>query len=115
MRRREFISGVCDAAAASAAGSPLAAHTQQAAMPVIGLLNSATPDARSDRMRAFRQGLKEARYVEGENVAIEYRWAENQLERLPALAAELVRRRAAVIVAGSLPPIVAAKASTATT
>jgi putative ABC transport system substrate-binding protein len=83
-------------------------------MPVIGFLNSASPDARTDRMRSFRQGLKEAGYVEGENVAIEYRWAENELDRLPALAADLVRRRVAVIVAGSLPPIVAAKASTTT-
>ncbi len=82
-------------------------------MPVIGFLNSTTPDL--ERLRPFRQGLKEAGYVEGENVAIEYRWAENQNDRLPALAAELVRRKVAVIVAtGGTLPAVSAKAATTT-
>jgi ABC-type uncharacterized transport system substrate-binding protein len=110
MKRRAFITLLGGAAAAW----PLAGRTQQAAMPLIGFVDSTSLDVFADRLRAFRQGLKDTGYVEGENVAIEFRWAENQIDRLPQLAAELVRQRVAVIVTGAPPSTFAAKAATTT-
>ena len=114
MRRRSFIIGLGGAAAAPVV-APYVAHAQQPAIPVIGFLG-ATSDTNPDYLRTFRQALKEAGYVEGENVAIVFRWAENQMDRLPELAAELVRRQVAVIATIQGPPTAfAAKAATATT
>ena len=112
MRRREIIS-LLGGTAASVLLRPRAARAQQRALPVVGFLSTASPDSYAIRLHAFRQGFKDAGYVEGQNVAIEYRWAEGQNNRLPVLAAELVHRQVDLIVAGGgTPSAVAAKAAT---
>jgi hypothetical protein len=107
MRRREFITLV-----GSAAVTPLAAHAQQSAMPVIGFLGTRAPGDDPQLLTEFRQGLKDAGYIEGQNVAMEYRFAENQYDRLPSLAADLVRRQVAVIVANGRAAQAAKEATT---
>jgi putative ABC transport system substrate-binding protein len=110
MRRREFITFLGGVAVAW----PLSARAQQAATPVIGYLDSRSSDAAENRLRGFRQGLKEAGYIEGENITIVYRWADDRVDRLPLLAAELVSRSVAAIITAGVPSSSAAKTATTT-
>ena len=111
MKRREVIKLI----AASAAAWPLVARAQQPGMPVIGFLNSSTPEGQPHRLRSFHRGLSEVGYVESQNVVIEYRWAGNQFKGLPELADDLVRRQVMVIATGyNVAAILAAKAATTT-
>src|SRR5215475_7407857 len=110
MRRRDFIKVIVG----STFAWPLAASAQKAAMPVIGFINSASPEDHAQQLAAFLDGLSETGFVDGRNVSIEYRWAENQNDRLPAMVADLVHRRVAVIVATTTPAALAAKAATTT-
>jgi putative ABC transport system substrate-binding protein len=111
MRRRDFVKGILG----SAVGCPLSARAQLPAIPVVGILDQRSPEELANRLRGFRQGLRDSGFVEGQNVAIDYHWAENKLDRLPDLAADLVRRQVAVIATTSgVSPTLAAKAATTT-